>query len=838
MTRRRLARQLGGLGLSAALALTGCGSAEGSGETDTEGTGGSTGGPGTATSSSGPDGDDSDGSGGSDTGGPADDEVTIHRDAYGVPHIVAGSDAAALYGLGWASAQDRRLQMELSVRAAQGRLAASFGADQLEHDRRMRTFGLWRHAQAVAATLDDETLGLLQAYADGVNDWVAAHPDELNPVFADLGITPQPWTPAHSLATWYRAADLFTNDPLDKAAAYEAFEALVAQVGLDAAIAQTVETPHPGNPDAAVVQQSDVPADVQQAIADYATAMGYDEAAAAQTPPTYAHESPKFSHAWAVAGSRTTSGAPLLISDPQVPVMSPNFLYEWSIEGETIHARGVAPPGVPGLLIGYTPTVAWGMTAAGVDQRDLYALQMSDATTYTIDGTRYALIEETETIEVAGGAPVDITYRGSEWGPVVTRLLEGTSREYAMHGLPFSAPDRDPIVAMIAMMRATTLDELWLATEGWSTPSANLVAADDSGDVFYTIVGDIPLRSLASPLGGQIAQDGATTATAWLDNIPRQIRPWVRSPAAGYVYSANHRPVADWYPLPLGLGTGASGDTARSRRLGETLASLPATVGRDELVDTTQWDCVNSARRDIVRLGVQVEAMVPGRLSASSVAALDALQPWLQGGGSMHTEAPAVFLAAKIGTKFREEQTGPTINAQFGGGEGGLSLFLDTWMAQIAEDSDVVPDEDTAAYVDTVLADAWAAAMAQESDPDEWGSVFAATTASPSLPLFEGIEISDADLGPAYAPPVLQCVDGQTIWSQMGQTYTHVVDLAAVDDSATVLGPGNAEGPSHAHWDSQGQLWRDGGLKTAPLGAQAVAALATTSETLTYVPQG
>ncbi|MCH9687593.1 MAG: penicillin acylase family protein, partial [Deltaproteobacteria bacterium] len=596
------------------------------------------------------------------TSGQVDpDGVSVFRDEHGVPHVVAATDAGAMYGLGWATAEDRLAQITVTVLSAQGRLAEHFGPTYVEHDVRMRTLGHWRHAQHMESVLPQEPADLLAAYAQGINDFVAANPQAGAQTMASLGIEPQTWTPAHSLAVWYRVSDLFTSDPLGKAVALEEFEQLVGQVGLDEAIEQTVGTVGPGQPSAGVVQAADVPSDVVDAIEAYAESMGYGQAAMAP-PHHYGHLTPKFSHAWVVGGERTTSGRPALVSDPQVAVSSPNFLYEWAVVGDQLHARGSSPAGIPGLLIGYTPTTAWGMTAAGLDQRDLFRLQMTDPTHYVIDGVEHALDVSMEIVEVAGGNARQVQIRDSEWGPVITSLLPAAVQgEYALKGLPFAVTDRDPFTAMVGMMRATDLDGLRASMVEWTTPSANFVAAD-AQSIFYTLVGDIPLRSPMSPLGGMIAQDGSSLAYDWVDLIPNEYKPWVLDPADGYILSANHRPAGAWYPLPLGTGTGGRGDTLRSRRLRELIEALPPLVEPAAVLDDVQWDCINAGRRDQVAIGMHVVSVAPGQLSAAATAALEALGAWHVAGGSMRTDQPGVFLANHINIKFRFQQTGQVLH--------------------------------------------------------------------------------------------------------------------------------------------------------------------------------
>ncbi|MEM9456625.1 MAG: penicillin acylase family protein [Myxococcota bacterium] len=772
--------------------------------------------------------------------------VRVLRDAHGVPHIVAQTDPGAMYGLGWASAEDRLVPMTLTVLAAQGRLAEHFGPEHVDADLRMRLMGTWRHALGMADALDEEHRGLLDAYAQGVNDWVQAHPDALESLWPDLGIAPQTWTAAHSLAVWIRVSDLFTNDPFGKATALEQFEILVGQVGLPAAIEQTVGTPAPGQPEAAVVQADDVPAAVQQAIHDYADAMGYGDPAmggmsvgfAATAPHHYGHVTPKFSHAWVVSGARTTTGEAALVSDPQVTVFSPNFLYEFAVVGDRIHARGAGAAGMPGLLIGQTQDVAWGMTAAGLDQRDLFRLEMTDATHYRVDGQEHALEVDTEVMMVAGAGEREVEFRQSLWGPVITDLLPpGVEGEYALKGLPFAVSDRDPFVAMVGMMRATDLDGLRAALVDWTTPSANFVAAGPGGQIFYTLIGDIPLRSPQSPLGGMIAQDGRSAAYDWVDLVPNEHKPWVLDPAAGYLLSANHRPVADWYPLPLGVGQGGGGDTLRSRRLRELLEALPAVTEPTAVLDDVQWDCVNAGRRDLVALAAHVRALQPGRLSPETIATLDALDPWRMAGGSMHTEQAGVFLADRISVKFRIQQTGPALNAQFGGGQTGLDLFLDTMMAAVAADPGFMPDNATVTYLDAVLSQAWQDASHQVPDPSQWDPHYAATVASPSLPYLVGADLSTSPVDLVIDAPTLACADGNTVWSQRGETFTQFVDLADPDGSRTVLPPGNSGDPDAAAHTSQLDAWAHGQLKPTALSVDGIETLAVSFEVLDWSGQ-
>src|SRR4051794_12590045 len=133
--------------------------------------------------------------------------VTIARDADGVPLITASDDEDAAFGLGFAHAQDRLFQMELQRRYGAGRLAEIFGSQALATDRQMRVLGLYLAAEAEIPTLSPAMRRGLEAYAAGVNAFLATRRGAFPPEFLLLGFRPDPWRPADSLV-WGKLMDL------------------------------------------------------------------------------------------------------------------------------------------------------------------------------------------------------------------------------------------------------------------------------------------------------------------------------------------------------------------------------------------------------------------------------------------------------------------------------------------------------------------------------------------------------------------------------------------------------------------------------------------------------
>lgn len=775
--------------------------------------------------------------GGPDGGRTAAVAVHIYRDSHGVPHVKAATDAAALYGLGWATAADRLFEMHVQLWSAQGRMAEFFGAAHVEADRQARLFGTWRHAQRVAAGLTGEPGVLLQAYADGVNAYVTAHPGAAAALFGLVHAAPVTWTPAHSIAVWNRFANFFSNSPLGKAAEYYKFWDLVAQIGLERAIA-AYQPKHPGDPSAAVVQEDDVPPSVLQDIMEYADSLGYGPdgfAAWRGNPAQRPANLPSFSHTWAVSGTRTTTGKAVLVGDPQVSLSFPNLLYEWRAAGATFNVRGISPPGAPAPLIGYNQNVAWSLTAAVADNRDLMRLHMT-AGGYVYDNNVLPIVSQPETIKVAGGTDVPVTYRESVWGPVVTKLVESRgSDEWALYGIPYAETDRDTFQGALAMMRATSVAALHQATDGWRHPTANLVAADSSGNVFYTLVGAVPVRATASPLGGLIGQEGHSSGLAWQDIIPAQFKPWIMNPPSGWVASANHRVESGWYPLPLGLAPG--GHTIRSASVYENLQALPPVSTPAQVFANTQFDCANVGRRGLVAIATHARDVGAGGLSTATLAAINHLSAWLAAGGLDLTSQSGVGLAMRIDTMFRLTQTGPELNDLYGGGEAGLNLFLSDQLAKIAADPSYVPDPDTIAYLDKALGDAWRQAVDANPNPQQWDADYAAgPIAKPIYPHFAHPFLVGSPLGTGvkFVPGTVPCADAGTVWSQTGETYTQMVDLSRVDRSLTIMPPGDTEDPAVTTWNSQAAGWLSGTYKPAPLSDSAVNLIKVSDEVLTY----
>ncbi|MAT68308.1 MAG: hypothetical protein CMJ58_02175 [Planctomycetaceae bacterium] len=746
--------------------------------------------------------------------------VEILRDPWGIPHVFAETDAGALYGLGYATAQDRAFQMTYSLRIIQGRLAEVIGEvkmlnrndTSIDQDRKMRTFGFRRAAQRIAAELDDDSKCLLDAYCRGVNDWFAENSEDLPSLFAETGASVEPWTPADCLLSWWHIGQFFATDGTrDLIASRDQGRRFPAPQDLQ---------PMPPDDEPAVVQRSDVSDAWLARVDQYAVDKGLKAASAGNSAP-------KFSHAWVVGGDKTTTGSAVLVSDPQTPVRNPSLFYEFHIKGQKFNARGMGVAGSPILLIGFSEQVAWGMTALGADQADLFLLETDPGrpNQYRLDGQWKPMRVYRERIDVRGSEPIDYIVRETEFGPVATEFCfaRPADGEVAIKRVPVCEIDRETIQGALRMIRARDAKEFDAALADWRFPTANVVFGDHAGAIGYRAIGALPLRSAGDDSHGRRARPAQRTTDDWREMLPHDVKPNVKNPASGYLYSGNHRPIGSWYPIPIGAMTGTGGDTVRSWRLRERLEARDSFTPEDVL--DIHFDMVNPARRDIVRLAKHQLDAAPDSFSNDAKNALGVLADWLDNGASMSLEVPGSALALELNTFFRFVST--ELAFQYGGGESGLAYFLKTATRRIASDAQSPLRPREVEFLDASLASAWRECRSKYGpDPARWQQRARNAVTQRRLGYYESLDRFPAlDPRSAVRLPDLVDIDGGTIACQTSQSYTQFVPMHDPDLAKSILPIGQSERQGDKARLSTLRLWSRGELHPAPLSREKVDAL-------------
>lgn len=291
------------------------------------------------------------------------ESVRIERDAHGIPTIKAAHRSDALFALGVVHAQDRLWQLETHRRIGAGRLAEAFGEGALESDRFLRALGARRAAQAQWAALKPDSRDALQAYAAGVNTVIRDHLRARPPEMVILGLQPEDWEPADSLA-WaiMMAWDLGANWGTE-------LTRMRLSARLPLARIHEVLPPYPGEQPllradyAAMLREWKLGA-TATAVLDPMLDQAFERLAAAAPPSGIEGAG---SNNWVVAGSHTTTGKPLLANDPHLKLSTPALWYFVRIEAPGLTVAGASMPGLPLVVLGQNDRIAWGFTNTGPD---------------------------------------------------------------------------------------------------------------------------------------------------------------------------------------------------------------------------------------------------------------------------------------------------------------------------------------------------------------------------------------------------------------------------------------------------------------------------------------
>jgi penicillin amidase len=460
-------------------------------------------------------------------------DVRVWRDAYAVPHIFAANMDDAARALGYLHASERLFQMEVNRRVGQGRAAETFGADLLKVDRFIRTLGLYREAEASFSALSPEAQKRLQAYADGVNGFLASHQNALPPEFILVGDQPEPWKPADS-RVWFKLMALELAQNREQ----EALRADIARkLGPDK-VSWFFPGLKPGDPITTEPRLGQ----------SHASADDVDERIGALTGLNRGA-----SNEWVVAGSRTVTGKPILANDPHLGLGAPILWYLARIVTPDGWVKGATVPGAPIVLLGQNDHIAWGITTANTDTQDLFVetIDPSNPAQYlTPDGAKPFGTRE-ETIRVKDGADVKLTIRTTRHGPVLSDVsddlaaIAGPGKAIALAFTGLS--DRDTTAdAVLRLDAARNWDELLAALRLVVAPTQNLVFADVTGDIGFFSPGVMPLRKSGD---GLAPVDGASGAFDWVGAVPFEALPQLHNPSAGFAFNANNAIVpADHQP--------------------------------------------------------------------------------------------------------------------------------------------------------------------------------------------------------------------------------------------------------------------------------------------------
>ncbi len=487
-----------------------------------------------------------------------DAPVEVHVDPHGVPHIRASTTLDAIRALGYLQASERLFQLEIQTRATAGTLTELIGERALDIDREQRRLGLAWSARRVLEAMPESSLDLAyyRALADGINARIdTLGRGELPLEYHFLGAEPQRWDPLHSVLLDRRMS--YTLSYSDSDLWRMRAVALVGEEAADALYPVNSPLQEPIEPNGSAAPRLLSSPLAPPANADAATLQRADALLAAVPPPASVPDGMVLgSNNWAIAASRSATGNAILAGDPHLQLTLPSIWYEAHlvVEEEGIDVHGVSIPGVPGIVIGFTPQVAWSVTNNAADIVDFYTETLDDPaapTRYQLDGEWQALQSTTEAFYGPDGELLDeYTQHYTHRGPLFLTEQQGA---LSMRWLALEQGPR-PTTFMDAA-RAGNVGELMDAFSTFAVPAQNFIMADLDGRIAIRSTGRYPIRppldhaQREGPVDprdgadGRLIRDGSTRASDWVGFWPLERYPQSIDPPEGYLASANQQPI-------------------------------------------------------------------------------------------------------------------------------------------------------------------------------------------------------------------------------------------------------------------------------------------------------
>ena len=774
-----------------------------------------------------------------------DGPVDIYRDAMGIPHIYAATSHDLFFAQGYVHAQDRFWQMDTWRHIGSGTLSEMFGSGQVETDSFLRTLGWRQIAELEYESLNSESRAVLDSYTAGVNAYLEDHhTTAVSLEYAVLSLLSpdyeiQPWTPINTI-TWGKAMAWDLRGNMDE----EITRAVLLKTLTPEQLAQlypAYPADHPvivnELPESALNvqgQSSQVKADLERSAFDFQPlAEKLARIDAALGPATGGLGS----NSWAVSGSRTATGMPLLANDPHLGIQMPSIWYQVHLECEPkteecpYNVAGFSFAGVPGVVIGHNDRIAWGVTNLGPDVMDLYIERVNpdNPNQYEVNGEWVDFETRTETIQVVGGDPVEVTVRLTRHGPVISDSYgplkdENTGEDPEF--VPFNEragihlPEQYVIAlkwtalvpsslfeAVLGFDKAQNWEDFREAARGFHVPAQNLIYADVDGNIGYQMPGDIPMRANGD---GTIPVPGWTDEYEWTGYIPFEELPYAFNPPEGYIVTANNRCQPWDYPHFISRDWDYG---FRAQRIVDMIENAPGEIDM-AYMQSMQADSYDMNAPLYVPLLLQLEELENNESYAQSL-----LTDW-----DFHARPDSA--AAAVFSAFWRHLLHNTFNDNMPGERyfpDGGSRWNEI-MRQLGEDSPWWDDTTTPEREETrdqIIRESFEEGVAElegifGNDPAEWtwGEMHAAT--------FRNGTLGESGVGPIEAlfnRGPFQTGGGESIvnatgWSMNAPYETQslpsmrmIVDLGNLNNSVTVHTTGQSGHAYHEHYIDMAPLW-------------------------------
>lgn len=497
--------------------------------------------------------------------------VTVRFDSLMIPHIFAQNDDDLYLAQGYITAYHRLWQMEFQTHAAAGRVSEIISNDAvLNYDRSQRRLGMAYGATRALKFMESDSVisHCVNKYTEGINRYIESLDyDDLPFEYKLLDYAPEPWTPFKcALQSKNLAQTLNMGDKdIEMTNALKLF-------GKEVVDLLYPDDEKPGDP---IVDNPGGWKFKPVNIDTVALAMPAELIRIKKLPdpdPTTG------SNNWAVSGSKTATGAPMLSGDPHLTLSLPSIWYAIQLHAPDINVMGVSLPGAPGIIIGFNDSIAWSMTNAQRDLVDWYKIQFEDQRKdkYMLDGKWIPTEKVVEAFKVKGRPVYYDTVCYTYWGPVTYDETFQSENDLSGYAFRWIAHEQtEEVLALYKLNRAKNHSDYMDALNHFGSPAQNFVFASVSGDIAMRIQGKFPVRRKEE---GKFVLDGSKSSNGWQAFIPNEQNVAYKNPARGFVSSANQYPVDATYPYYI---TATSYEAYRNRRINDVLGKASSIQPQD-----------------------------------------------------------------------------------------------------------------------------------------------------------------------------------------------------------------------------------------------------------------
>ena len=450
-------------------------------------------------------------------------DTEVYFTDYGIPHIYADSELDVYRTLGYIHAKERFWQMDLLRHVGSGRLSELFGPDMVAIDRFLRTIGLNSYSRESANAYlqrNHESLPLVEAYVDGVNEYIANNPKPLEHTI--LGLEIEPFEVQNIFETLTYMSFSFANAHITDPVITELSEKL------DSTYLQDLNIYH---------------------YKGESTLRSHDNRYAKQAKSALAILNqlnvPEFigSNSWVVSGDKTKSGKVMLVNDPHIAFSQPSVWYEAHLSSPENEYYGYHIPGAPFPLLMHSEKQATGITMFENDDMDFYIEEIhpEDSMMYIHKGEWKTIETVDETIKVKGEDDVQFSVRSTVHGPIVSDILQEEPLEdvVSMYWVTSNYPNY-MIESIYGFATAHSMDELEQAAANIHGPGLNIMYGDSSGNIAWWAVGKLIKRR--DERTSKTFYDGASGLDDPDSTYSFAKNPHAINPPWGYVHSANNQP--------------------------------------------------------------------------------------------------------------------------------------------------------------------------------------------------------------------------------------------------------------------------------------------------------